>query len=45
MCLLTQYGDSALILAAREGRTDIVSLLLAAGAKIDQQDKVIVVGE
>ena len=45
MSLLTQYGDSALMLAAKYCRTDIVSLLLEAGAKIDLQNKVILVGE
>ena len=37
MSLLTQVGDSALMLAAR---TDIVSLLLEAGAKLDLQNEV-----
>ena len=45
MSLLTQLEDSALMLAAKYCRTDIVSLLLEAGAKIDLQNKVILVGE
>ena len=41
MSLLTQLGDSALMLAAMCCRTDIVSLLLEAGAKIDLRNEVI----
>ena len=41
MFFITQWGYSALMMAAREGRTDVVSLLLDAGANIDLQDKVI----
>ena len=38
--VITQYGhgESALIVAAREGRTEVVSLLLEAGANTDLQD-------
>ena len=43
--LLTQHGDSALMLAARCCRTDTVSLLLEAGAKIYLWNEVILVGE
>ncbi|CAI8021204.1 Putative ankyrin repeat protein MM_0045, partial [Geodia barretti] len=32
------HGESALIVAAREGRTEVVSLLLEAGANTDLQD-------
>ena len=41
MFIITQYGDSALMIAAREGRTaEVVSLLLEAGANINLQNKV-----
>ena len=40
MSLLTQHGDSALMLAAKESMTEVVSLLLEAGAKVDLQDEV-----
>ena len=40
MSVITQYGDSALMIAAREGRTEVVSLLLEAGADIHLQNKV-----
>ena len=40
MSLLTKLGDSALMEAVRENRTEVVSLLLAAGAKVDLQNKV-----
>ena len=36
----TQYGDSALTMAARKGRTEVVSLLLQAGANTDLQNMV-----
>ena len=39
-CLLTQLGNSALMLAAWEGRTEVVSLLLEAGAKVGLQNEV-----
>ena len=37
---LTQNGDSALMMAVRWGRTEVVSLLIVAGANIDLQNKV-----
>ena len=40
MSVTTQNGDSALMMAVREGRTKVVSLLLEAGANIDLQNKV-----
>ena len=41
ICLDTQEsGDSALMMAAGEGRTEVVSLLLEAGANIHLQNKV-----
>ena len=40
MSVITQNGDSALMMAAEEGRTEVVSLLLEAGADIHLQDKV-----
>ena len=39
MSVITQYGDSALMMAVREGITEVVSLLLEAGANIHQQNK------
>ena len=40
MSFITQYGDSALMMAVREGRTDVVPLLLEAGANIHLQNEV-----
>ena len=40
MSAITQDGDSVLMKAARWGRTEVVSLLLEAGANIDLQNKV-----
>ena len=40
MFVITQDGDSVLTLAAREGRTEVVSLLLKAGANTYLQNKV-----
>ena len=40
MSIITQYGDSALMIAAREGKTEVVSRLLEAGANIDVQNMV-----
>ena len=40
MSVITQYGGSALMMAAQEGRTEVVSLLLEAGANIDLQNNV-----
>ena len=36
----TQDGDSALTMATRQGMTEVVSLLLKAGANTDLQNKV-----
>ena len=40
MSVITQDGESALMIAARLGRWDVFSLLLKAGANIDLQNKV-----
>ena len=40
MSVITQWGESPLMLAARSGRTEVVSLLVKAGAALDLQDKV-----
>ena len=40
---ITQWEYSALMIAAMEGRTDVISLLLEAGANIDLQDEVTVI--
>ena len=40
MSFVTQNGDSALTLAARNGLTDVVVELLKAGANLDLQNKV-----
>ena len=40
MSVITQDGDSALMIAAREGMTEVVSLLLEAGANINLQNEV-----
>ena len=40
MSVITQWGDSALMMATRKGKTEIVSLLLQAGADTDLQNKV-----
>ena len=40
MSVITQYGQSALILAAEVGMTEVISLLLDAGANIHLQDEV-----
>ena len=40
MSVIKQRGDSPLILAARWGRTEVVSLLVEAGAALDLQDQV-----
>ena len=37
---ITQYGDSALMLAAWRGRTEVVMELVKAGANLDLQNKV-----
>ena len=38
--VVTQDGDSALMIAAREGKSKVISLLLKAGANIDLQNEV-----
>ena len=40
MSVITQDGDSALMMAVRKGWTEVVSLLLKAGANTDLQNKV-----
>ena len=41
MSVITQWdGESALMMAVREGWTEVVSLLLKAGANTDLQNKV-----
>ena len=40
MSVITQRGESALILAVGNGRTEVVSLLVKAGAALDLQDQV-----
>ena len=41
MSVITQYGDSALMMAAKRwGMTEVFSLLLKAGANIHLQNKV-----
>ena len=40
MSVITQSGESPLILAAKNGETEIVSLLVKAGAALDLQSKV-----
>ena len=40
MSVITQSGDSPLMLAVRSGRTEVVSLLVKAGAALDLQNKV-----
>ena len=40
MSVISQSGDSPLILAARWGKTEVVSLLVKAGAALDLQNKV-----
>ena len=41
MSVITQWdGDSALMMAASEGRAEVVPLLLEAGANTDLQNKV-----
>ena len=38
--IITQNRDTALMIAVREGRTEVVSLLLEAGANIHLRNKV-----
>ena len=40
MSIITQRGDTALMMAAREGRTEVVSQLIEAAANILLQNKV-----
>ena len=40
MSVITQRGESALILAVGNGSTEVVSLLVKAGAALDLQNKV-----
>ena len=40
MSVITQDGESALMMAARKGMTEVVSLLLEAGANTDLPNKV-----
>ena len=40
MSVITQDGTSALMMAAQEGKTEVVSVLLKAGTNIDLQNKV-----
>ena len=40
MSVIVQYGDSPLMEAVRSGRTEVVSLLVKAGAALDLQNKV-----
>ena len=40
MSVITQNGVSALMCAAREGKTEAVVELVKAGANVDMQDKV-----
>ena len=43
LSFITQYerGESALMMAVRDGRTEVVSLLVKAGANTDLQNKVV----
>ena len=40
MSVITQDGDTPLTLAARNGKTEVVSLLVEAGAALDLQNEV-----
>ena len=40
MSVITQDGDSPLMVATRRGETEVVSLLVKAGAALDLQNKV-----
>ena len=40
MSVIIQDGEAALIMVVRKGRTEVVSLLLEAGANTDLQNKV-----
>ena len=36
MSVITQRGDSPLMIAVKKGRTEVISLLVKAGATLDQ---------
>ena len=38
MSIITQGGDTALMKASREGKTEVVDQLINAGATLDLQD-------
>ena len=40
MFVITQWGESPLMVATTEGETEVVSLLVKAGAALDLQNKV-----
>ena len=40
MSVITQDGDSALMIAARQSKTEVVLLLLKGGSNIHLEDKV-----
>ena len=40
MSVITQWGDTPLMLAVRWGSTEVVSLLVKAGAALDLQNEV-----
>ena len=40
LTVITQWGDCSLMEAARRGETEVVSLLVKAGAALDLQNKV-----
>ena len=42
MSVITQKGNSALMLGAQEGMTEVIPMLLEAGANIDLQNRVCV---
>ena len=44
MSVITQDGDSPLMMAASNGRTEVVALLVKAGANTDLQNKVSCMG-
>ena len=43
MSVITQYGNSALMIVAMKGNTEVVSLLLKAGANTDIQKMVCII--
>ena len=40
MSVITQWGDTALMVAAREGKNEVVMELVKAGANVDMQNRV-----